>query len=65
MLFIGYFHKMETEEKIMRYFNSFIGLKKAEIKNLKARKFRMLVESEPNCNLITYPYYFLKWRFAN
>ena len=49
---------------IIRYFNSYIKLKRAEIKNMKAKKFRMLVENEPNCSIITYPYYFIKWRFA-
>ena len=50
------------EEKIRRYFDSYIKLREAQIKNLRAKRFRMLVENEKNCNLITYPYYWLKWR---
>ena len=53
---------MNEQEKIIRYFDSFIKLKEAEIRRLKARKFRMLVESESNCHLLTYPYYWLKWK---
>ena len=50
--------------KIIKYFNAEIRLKKAEIKYLKTKKFKMLVENEPKCNLITYPYYWLKWKFG-
>lgn len=53
---------MRKEEKIIRCFDSYIKLREAQIRNLKAKKFRMLVENEPKCNLITYPYYWFKWK---
>ncbi len=53
---------MRNEENIIRYFNSHIKLEKARLRNLKAKKFRMLVENESNCNLLTYPFYFIKWK---
>lgn len=50
------------EKNIIRYFNARIRLEKAIINNLKAKKFKILVENEKNCSIITYPYYYLKWK---
>lgn len=53
---------VKSEEEIKRYFDAYIRLEKAKIKNLKAKKFRILVENEPKCNLFNYPFYWFKWR---